>query len=158
MGKSCTGALTEGTQHRCGKGAGQSTGRLGEERSRWKGSGRLWECLFQVDACVERLGVNGDVAPTDAVDQLSSHCFVLFRAPVREGPEEAVDVCSYRAKAKRRKASAVGKVARSIRTPVSVGPAGVLATGRAQSLLTLLSEICWVPPGGRPVGRKDKGR
>ena len=158
MGKSCPGALTEGTQHRCGKGAGQSTGRLSQEWSRWKGSGKLWECLFQVDACVERLGVNGDAAPTDIVDQGPGYCSVLFRAPAREGPKEAVDVCSYRAKAKRRKASAVGKGARSIRTPISVGPAGVLATGRAQNLLTLLSEICWVPLGGRRVKRKDDRR
>ena len=158
MGKSCPGALTEGPQHRCGKGAGQSTGRLAKEWSRWKGSGNLWECLFQVDACVERLGVNGDDAPTDTVDQRLGRGFVLFRAPAREGPKEAVDVCSYRAKAKRRKASAVGKVASSIRTPISVGPAGVLATGRAQNLLTLLSEICWVPLDGRLVERKDEGR
>jgi len=158
MGKSCPGALTEGTQHRCGKGAGQSTGRLAREWSRWKGSGKQWKCLFQVDACVERLGVNGDVAPTTTADQRLGHGFAFCRAPVREGPKEAVDVCSYRAKAKRRKASAVGKVASSIRTPISVGTAGVLATGRARNLLTLLSEICWVPLSGRRLKRKDDRR
>ena len=158
MGKSCPGALTEGTQHRCGKGAGQITGRLYEERSCLTGLGNARKCLPLVDAGVERFGVNGDDAPTDTVDQRLGRGFVLFRAPAREGPKEAVDVCSYRAKAKRRKASAVGKVASSIRTPISVGPAGVLATGRAQNLLTLLSEICWVPLDGRLVERKDEGR
>lgn len=118
----------------------------------------MWECLSQVDACVERFGVNGDDALTDAEDLSLSHCFALCRTPAREGPVEAVDVCSYRAKAKRRKASAVGKVARSIRTPISVGPAGVLATGRAQNLLTLLREICWVPHSGRQIERKDERR
>lgn len=69
---------------------------------------------------------------------------------MRECLVEAVDVWSYRAKAKRRKASAVGKVAPSIRIPISVGSAGVVATGRTQSLSTLLREICWAPLGGRP--------
>lgn len=148
MGKSCPGALTEGTQHRCGKGADQSTGRRDEEQSRLVGFGSVCKCLSQVDACVERFGVNGDVALTNAEDQSPSYSIGPPRTPARERPVEAVDVWSYRAKAKRRKASAVGKVARSIRTPISVGSAGVLATRRARNLSALLREICWAPPGG----------
>ena len=150
MGKSCPGALTEGTQHRCGKGAGQITGRLYEERSCLTGIGNTRECLSLVDAGVERFGINGDDAPTDAEDLGPATALLSMETPVRVRPVEAVDVWSYRAKAKRRKASVMGKVACSIRTPVSVGFTGVLATGRAQNLLTLLSEICWAPPSGRP--------
>lgn len=81
MGKSCPGALTEGTQHRGGKGAGQSTGRLLDEWSCWIGSGRKWECLPQVDACVERFGVNRDDAWTLTKIQLLAAALRFRRLP-----------------------------------------------------------------------------
>jgi len=157
MGKSCPGALTEGTQHRCGKGAGQITGRLAEAQNSLAGFRDTWECLSQVDACVERFGVNGDEASTCAKDLSLSCCFVIQRTPARGRPVEAVDVCPCRAKAKRRKASAMGKVAGSTDSPISVGIAGVLATARTQSLSVLPREICWAPLF-RAVGRREKNQ
>lgn len=66
MGKSCPGALTEGTQHRGGKGAGQSTDRAVNAMGKLLDFGTRRKWLSQVGACAERFGVNGELAPTRA--------------------------------------------------------------------------------------------
>jgi len=114
MGKSCPGALTEGTQHRGGKGVGQSTDRVVNAMDELVDFGTKRKWLSQVGAWAERFGVNGELTPTSAESQ-GLLCFPMTsRRPVRGCPEEAVDVHSYRTKVKRRKASVVGKVAHGI--------------------------------------------
>ena len=66
-------------------------------------------------------------------------------APARGCPVEAIDERLFRTKVKRRKASAMGKVAHGTESPISVGIADVLTTRLAQSLLILPREVCWVP-------------
>lgn len=59
--------------------------------------------------------------------------------------KEAIGAWPFRAKAKRRKASVVGKAANGAEARYPLGATGVLATGWLRNLLVLPSEICWVP-------------
>jgi len=120
MGKSYPGARAKGTQHRGGKGAGQSTGQLLVCTSYQGDRGTLRECPPQVDACVERVRVNGDSTPTCAVNQGVLVCDWQPKAPARGCPVEAVGVWSFRMKMKRRKASVMGKVALSTKALFSL--------------------------------------
>ncbi len=64
---------------------------------------------------------------------------------------EAIGARPFRMKVKRRKASVMGESALSDEAQYPAGITGVLATGWERNLLSLPSEICWVPRmSGRP--------
>jgi len=58
---------------------------------------------------------------------------------------EAIGVWPFRARAKRRKASAAGEAAGSAEAQIPLVPRGVMATGWLRQSLVLPSEVCWVP-------------
>ncbi len=58
---------------------------------------------------------------------------------------EAIGVCPFRTKVKRRKASVAGESDASDEAQYPHGVAGVLATGRGRNLLALPREICRAP-------------
>jgi len=157
MGKSYPGALTEGTQHRRGKGADQSTGRSLTVYDR--GS----VCRLKMKVSVSSRRVRRTIPSKRGVDPDSHRksigsdiCAERFWTPARGCLVEAIDVYAYRTKVKRRKASTMGKVACGTESPISVGIVGVVATGRVQSLLILPREVCWVPRLWSAVERKDE--
>lgn len=153
MGKSYPGALTEGTQHRGGKGADQSTGRPGAAYDR----GLVHRPTMRVSVSSRRVrrtipskrGTIPDFQRKPVVSFLLSE---QLRTPARGRLVEAIDGYPFRTRVKRRKASTMGEVAGSTKDPISVGIVGVLATGWIQSLLILPREICWVPQFA--VGRR----
>lgn len=146
MGKSYPGALTEGTQHRRGKGAEQSTVRslalLGGELARWRpvkvsvSSRRVRRTIRS------KRGIGPDLHREPAISKLHSK---RPWAPARGCLVEAIDERLFRTRVKRRKAGAMGKVASGTESPVSVGIADVLTTELTQRLLILPREVCWVP-------------
>jgi hypothetical protein len=146
MGKSYPGALTEGTQHRRGKGAEQSTVRslalLGGELAHWR---QMGVSVSSRHVCRTIRSKRGSVPGSHQEPLISNLHSKRPWTPVRGCLVEAIDERLFRTKVKRRKAAAMGKVASGTESPISVGIADVLTTGLTQSLVILPREVCWVP-------------